>query len=199
MSTALTIEILATIANLAYLVFLIQEKIICWSFGIVGSLLSIYLFVDVKLYSEAVLYSYYVIVGIWGWIYWHKKDVDNSNLIVSWQLPAHLMTILVAVSIGLVGGYIFNNYTDSERSYIDALTTTFSFIATYLEVKKVRESWFYWIIINAVTIWLYQDRSLDIYAGLIGIYTVMSVWGLVRWWKVYQQQLINVELKVQTS
>ncbi len=196
MSTALTIEILATIANLAYLVFLIQEKIICWSFGIVGSLLSIYLFVDVKLYSEAVLYSYYVIVGIWGWIYWHKKDVDNSNLIISWQLSAHLVTILVAVSIGLVGGYIFNNYTDSERSYIDALTTTFSFIATYLEVKKVRESWFYWIVINAVTIWLYQDRSLDIYAGLIGIYTVMSVWGLVRWWKVYQQRLINVELKV---
>jgi nicotinamide mononucleotide transporter len=191
MSTALIIEILATVANLAYLIFLIQEKIICWSFGIVGSLLSIYLFVDVKLYSEAVLYSYYVIVGVWGWIYWQRKDAANNNPIVSWGIPAHLIVILITLSIGLCGGYVSSHYTDSERSYIDALTTTFSFVATYLEVKKVRESWFYWIVINAVSIWLYQDRSLDIYAGLIGIYTIMSVWGLVRWWKVYQQQLVS--------
>ena len=50
--SALIIEILATGANLLYVIFLIREKIICWAFGIFGSLLSIYLFVHAKLYSS---------------------------------------------------------------------------------------------------------------------------------------------------
>ena len=67
-SSILMIEIVATFANLLYLIFLIREKIICWSFGIAGSLLSIYLFVDARLYSEAFLYGFYVAMGCWGWL-----------------------------------------------------------------------------------------------------------------------------------
>ena len=44
------VEILATLAGLAFIILLIRDRVICWPFGIVGSLLSIYLFVDGKLY-----------------------------------------------------------------------------------------------------------------------------------------------------
>ena len=54
-STALVVEVLATAANLVFIILLIREKILCWPFGIAGSLLSIYLFVDARLYSEAFL------------------------------------------------------------------------------------------------------------------------------------------------
>ncbi len=43
------IEIFATLAGLAYIVLLIRENIVCWQFGIAGSLLSIYLYIDGKL------------------------------------------------------------------------------------------------------------------------------------------------------
>ena len=71
---------------------------------------------------------------------------------------------------------------------IDALTTTFSFAATFLEVRKVLHAWLYWIVINLVTVWLYQDRTLDIYAALIGLYSVLSVVGFLRWLRVYRGQ-----------
>ena len=70
----------------------------------------------------------------------------------------------------------------------DAFTTTFSFIATYMEITKVLEAWGYWLILNLASIWLYQDRNLDIYALLIGIYSIMSVWGFITWQKAYRQQ-----------
>ena len=55
-------------------------------------------------------------------------------------------------------------------------------------MKKVLETWYYWIVLNLASIWLYMDRSLDIYAALICVYAVMSVWGLVQWSRVYRGQ-----------
>ena len=40
-----------------------------------------------------------------------------------------------------------------------------------------------------VGVQLYQDRQLDIYAALIGIYAVLSVWGFLQWLRAYRQQL----------
>lgn len=182
------IEIFATLAGLIYVIFLIRENIICWPFGIVGSLLSIYLFIDGKLYSEAFLYFYYVLMGAWGWIRWSRRSAMSANPIVRYAPPTHALIILVS-SLGAVAlGSFFSAYTDAQRPYIDAFTTAFSFAATYMEVKKVLETWIYWIVLNLASIWLYMDRSLDIYAALICVYAVLSVWGLVQWSRAYQQQ-----------
>jgi len=35
---------------------------------------------------------------------------------------------------------------------------------------------------------LYHDRSLDIYAVLIGFYSVLSVWGYINWRRTFQTQ-----------
>jgi len=182
------IEIFATLAGLIYIILLIRENIICWPFGIAGSLLSIYLFIDGKLYSEAFLYSYYVFMGAWGWLRWSQRNAAHDNPVVRYGLPAHLTIVLVSAAVALVLGGFFSSYTDAQRPYIDAFTTAFSFAATYMEVKKVLETWVYWIVLNLASIWLYMDRSLDIYAALICVYAVMSVWGLVQWTRVYRAQ-----------
>jgi nicotinamide mononucleotide transporter len=157
------VEILATLAGLAYVVFLIREKVIAWPFGIAGSLLSIYLFIDGKLYSEAFLYGFYVIAGFWGWIRWSRRVAVDHNPVVRYRLGVHLMIVLAASLGALALAAFFSTYTDAQRPYIDAFTTAFSFAATYMEVKKVLETWVYWIVLNVASIWLYMDRSLDIY------------------------------------
>lgn len=186
------VEILATLCGLAFIVLLIRDRVACWPFGIAGSLLSIYLFVEGKLYSEAVLYLYYVGMGIWGWLRWHRRSADDNNPVVHYGLPANAGIIAAAGLGALALGSFFAAYTDAQRPYIDAFTTAFSFAATYLEVKKVLETWVYWIVLNSVSIWLYMDRSLDIYAGLICVYAVLSVWGLWRWLQLYRAQAAPV-------
>ncbi len=188
MSAATLIEIFATLFGFIYIVLLIHEKIACWPFSIVGSLLSIYLFLDSRLYSEALLYSFYVFTGFWGWIRWHQRDADSNNPVVRFSLPSHCITLCVASAFAVALGYFFASQTDAQRPYIDAFTTSFSFAATLMEVRKVLEAWLYWVVLNFVSIWLYQDRELDIYAMLIGVYAVLSVWGFVQWCRVYRRQ-----------
>ncbi|MDG2047610.1 MAG: nicotinamide riboside transporter PnuC [Halioglobus sp.] len=187
-SSITIVEIVATVANLLYIIFLIKEKIVCWSFGIAGSLLSIYLFVETRLYSEAVLYGLYVGLGCWGWLRWHQRLEIDNNPIIQWPLQFHWWALLLGSIISLGLGYAVHTYSDAERPLLDAFTTIFSLLATYLEITKVLETWIYWLILNVVTMWLYHDRALDIYAVLIGCYSILSVWGFLKWRRAYRLQ-----------
>ncbi len=191
LSPALLVEILATSASLAYIVLLIREKIACWPFGIAGSLLSIYLFIDARLYSEAFLYFFYAVMGVWGWMHWHRRMEQDSNPVLRWHLNNHLRAIVMACVIAVGLGYTVQFYSDAQRPVFDAFITVFSFLGTYLEITKVLEAWLYWLLINLASVWLYHDRSLDIYAVLIGIYSVLSVWGFLSWRKTFRAQLVT--------
>ena len=197
MATMTLIEILATVAGLLFVILLILDRVICWPIGILGSALSVYLFVDTKLYSEAMLYGFYVAFGIWGWIRWHQRQQNNP--VQRLELPQHLQLISICSALALILGYSFATYTDAARPYIDAFTTIFSFAATYLEVKKVLDTWGYWIVLNAVSIWLYHDRSLDIYAALITVYSILSVWGFMQWRQQFRQEQSALLIEHQTE
>jgi nicotinamide mononucleotide transporter len=177
----LVVQILGAVASLLYLFLLMRERVLCWPFGIVGSLLSVYLFLHAKLYSEAVLYFFYAVMGVWGWLRWHRRELAHNNPVITRSLAFHLRAIILTSLVALGVGYFMTTYTDAQRPVIDAFTTAFSFFATYLQVAKVLESWLYWIVLNVVAIWLYQDRALDIYAALIAIYAVLSVSGYITW------------------
>lgn len=186
--TASIVEILATAAGLAYVVLLIREKVACWLFGIAGSLLSIYLFIDVRLYSGAFLHLFYAAMGVWGWVRWHSHLQSDNNPVIRWRFQHHLRAIVIACVIALGLGYSVQFHSDAERPVFDAFTTIFSFLCTYLEITKVMEAWLYWLVINLASVWLYHDRNLDIYAALIGLYSVLSIWGFLSWRQTYQSQ-----------
>jgi nicotinamide mononucleotide transporter len=186
------LEWLATAASLLYIVFLIREKIACWLFGILSSVLSIYVFIEVQLYSQALLFLFYALMGVWGWLRWHRRDNEHCNPVLHWRLGVHLRNCVIACLLALGLGYAMAQFTAAERPVFDAFTTIFSFLGTYLEISKVLEAWIFWLFINLASVWLYHDRDLDIYAGLIGIYSVMSIWGFVQWRKTYLAQSASV-------
>ena len=186
----LSIEIFAVVLNLVYLVLLIKENIWCWPSGILASILSIILFLDAKLYSEVVLYIFYVIIGIYGWLVWSGKLSAKKQIeIQKWKVGPHLIAFSVGV-IGMLGlGYYFGSKTDADKPYLDAFSTSFSFVASFMEAHKVLSAWGYWIVLNLFSIWLYYSRGLSIYAGLMAVYAIASVWGLLEWRKRFNNHV----------
>ena len=180
----LLLEIVAVIFGVLYTVLMAQNKISCWIFGILGSLLSVYLFVEyAKLYAEAVLYVFYVFAGIYGWIEWEKqKTVD---VVYQQKMSTHIKLILsgTVISLLLYFGLTYF-FKAAEKPLIDSFTTVFSFIATYLMAKKWIENWYYWLVIDAVSTYLYYTRELEIYALLMLVYTVLVVYGYWQWKKL---------------
>ena len=180
----LVLEVLGVIFNLLFLILIIKEKIAGWIFGILGSLVSIFLFYRIQLYSESILYIYYVIIGFYGYYLWSTKGKDKTSLtITTWDSKKHILIISTGIIAGVMLGYVFEEYTEAKNAYLDAFTTIFSFIASYLEAKKIFSTWVFWIIINGVTIWLYTTRGLDIYTLLTVVYFIASFIGYFNWKK----------------
>jgi len=111
--------------------------------------------------------------NIWCWPVGCLKEL---------RLTSHL----ALVGLGFLGtylfGWIFDNYSEGERTYLDAFTSSFSVIATVLQVRKVMSNFIYWIVINAASAYLYFSQELFIYAGEFVIFFILSVHGFYHWW-----------------
>jgi len=177
----LALEIIAVGLSLTFLILLIKENIYCWFFGITGSLVSIFLFYRIGLYAESILYCYYVLIGFYGYQLWNSKANAQELPIIDVLPKQHFSYILIGVVTALCLGYVLENYTEASKPYLDAFTTIFSFIASYLEAKKILSVWYYWIIVNGVTLGLYLNKELYIYFILTLLYFALSFYGLREW------------------
>lgn len=180
------LEYIVLALNIGFLWLLMKEHAWCWVLGGLASLLSIALFVDGNLYAEAMLYVFYVVMAIYGFRTWNKPK-KTRIAIHKWKLNLHVKTLVLGGIFAFLLGYILQNYTRADYSYFDALTTSFSFIATYMEARKVLSSWVYWFIINLLSIYLYHLKGLDILAIQMMLFAVLCIWGYYSWQRILKQ------------
>ena len=180
----LIIEIVAVIFGFAYVILAAKNKISCWIFGIIGSALSIFLFVVyAKLYAESVLYLFYVFAGIYGWINW--KNQKKESEVYQHNLKTHLLIVIGGTIVTFLFYYTMTYFFNgAKKPLTDSFTTIFSFIATYLTTKKWIENWIYWVVIDAVTTYLYFSRGLEIYSILMLAYSFIAIYGYLEWKKL---------------
>lgn len=181
MSWTLIIEAISVVFGVLFLVLLMREKRWCWFFGIVSSALSILLFLHARLYSEAILYFFYVLIGIYGWWIWGNNNAEQELPIKRWSWVNHLWAIAAGIGGAFALGYTFFKYTYADHPFLDAHTTVFSFIASYLQAHKILSNWIYWIIIDAVTAGLYFSKNFYLYTGLMILYLVLAIIGYLNW------------------
>lgn len=189
--TLFYVEWSSTLLGLVFIILIIKENVWGWLFGIISSALSVYLFYNYKLYSETILYFLYTLFGVYGWLQWNKKAETAPLKINTWSRGQHAKTIGIGLILAMGLGYLFKTYTDADKSFIDAQTSIFGLIATYLEAHKILGGWIYWIIINAVTIWLYWTKGLEIYTWLMVVYFILSFMGYYQWRKRYKEEQLG--------
>ena len=182
---AWSLEGLSTLFAIIYLVLAIKQNIWCWFFGIISTVIFFYLMLQGKLYMEAVLQIFYIIIsfyGIWKWKNGDTNSGTNSQLkITSWNLHQHLVAIALIFGLASLSGYLLNTYTDAAKPFIDSFTTWGGVVATYMVAKKIFENWHYWFVIDTVSIYLFYNRGFYIYALLFTIYLVLIIVGYFAW------------------
>jgi nicotinamide mononucleotide transporter len=174
------IESVAVFFSILYVVLAAKENIWCWAAAIISVSLYIYIFYTVQLYPETGLQIFYFIMAIVGYYMWNKQDKER---IKEWSETKHLLIILFGAIFTFFMGFYFSTYTDSQMPIIDSFTTVFSIIATYMVIKKVLGNWLYWIVIDAVSVYIYFNRDLHLTSLLFVAYTIIAVFGYFAWMK----------------
>jgi nicotinamide mononucleotide transporter len=155
----------------------------------ISTAIYVYLFADAKLYMESFLNGFYFVMAIYGWYVWHFGKSGDDQLPVSvWSRSTHAGALLAIAVISIASGYLLDRFTDAAFPYIDSMTTWSAIWATFLVARKVLENWWYWLVIDAVSVFIYWARDLQLTALLFVIYVVLVPIGLLSWARSYRKQ-----------
>ncbi len=182
-------EIIAVLLATAYLYLAIRENIWCWLCAGISTAIYVYLFFDAKLYMGSALNAYYLVMAIYGWSCWSSRRANSEHMpVVVWPATWHAVAIAAIVAISIVNGYLMQQFTDAAYPYADSLITWGAIWATFLVARKVLENWWYWLVIDLASIFLFWANHLELTAMLFVVYVIMIPFGLISWTRSWRTQ-----------
>lgn len=181
------LELLAVVLALVMVACNIREIHWGWPLAIASSLLYFMLFWRSKLYGEASLQIFFVVLALWGWFQWLRgKSADGSALHVTRLKRSGVLGVLVACAlIWPAIGLFLRTYTDSDVPWWDAFPTAMSLVGQYLLGRKYIENWAVWMVVNVVSVSLFMHKALWFTAALYVVFIVLSFAG----WKAWRRRL----------
>ncbi len=195
------IEFIGTILNIWSVYLVSKNKSLNWPVGVVASLLFLFLFWQIQLYSDFLEQIYYVITGIWGWVAWtvgSSSDSSSELKVTSMSNSSKYLYALLVLILTACLGYFMSNISNffpkiliepASYPYLDALTTVLSFVATYFLIIKKVEAWSIWIVVDLIGIWLYFVKDVKFLSLLYVVFLVLAVKGLINWRSIISSQV----------
>lgn len=189
------LEYSGVVTGILYLLLEIKQHRAMWIIGFLTSLFYIFIFFNAKIYADMGLNIYYVCISIYGFWQWGKSrkkqkeatQVDNNGKdMILYRHITPLLFIKICCSITSIFLFLYfllQHFTDSPIPTGDAFTTAIGIVATWMLAKRIIEHWFFWIIVNAVSIYLYYLRGLYPTMFLYICYGVLAIVGLYTWKK----------------
>lgn len=179
------------IFSVLYLVLAIRQNLWCWPAAFLASVITIAVMFGARLYSEAALNIFYAAMAVYGWYQWRYgggSGRDSALSIGVWPLRLHVFAIGGSVAASVAIGWLMSNNTDAAFPYLDAFVLVSSLVTTYMVARKILENWIYWLVIDSLSLYLYWERGLVMYAWLFALYLVLVVIGFARWQRDWRAQ-----------
>lgn len=175
-------EALAVFLAVAYLLLAMKQSLWCWPAAFFSTLIYSILFFDASLLMDSVLNVYYLIMAVYGWYSWkHGKKENEALHVSSWGMVRNIKIIAILAFVSIGFGYLMDTYTSADFAYLDSATTVFAVFTTYMLAKKIIENWIYWIVIDAVSIYIYIEKAFYLTAVLFFAYTILAFVAYLQW------------------
>lgn len=176
------IEVIAAACGLICVALIVRRSIWNYPFGIVMVILYAWIFYEVRLYSDALLQGYFLIVQAFG-VYWWLNGRDEDGRVSPVHLPASAAIIWAASAAfaSAILGYVMASRTNADLPYWDAVTTVLSMAAQFLMARRYLQSWLVWIVVDVLAIGIYWTKGLTPTAALYGIFLILAIAGYLNW------------------
>jgi len=163
----------------------VRENVWNWPVGLVNVTLFFILFYQARLYADMCLQAVYFGLGVYGWWNWVYGAPNKPKLPISKTTWVEWIALLIIIPLGTWGIREVLIAVQGEAPFWDSLTTVLSLCAQYLLSRKRLENWYFWIAADIIYVPLFLSRGLPLISFLYGIFLVMCLVGITRWFKTY--------------
>ena len=159
-----------------------RRRPLCWPIGLLSVLVYVGIFVEAKLYSDALLQVAFAGLIVYGWVRWVKNlDASGRVRVAALSRRHAVMHLLVGVLGALALGFAMHRWTDAALPWLDAALTSFSLVAQWWQDRRHTAAWWLWIIVDVIYVGEYIYKHLLITAVLYAVFIVLAAIGLRAW------------------
>lgn len=159
--------------------------------GILSILISIYIFTRAayKLYPDVGLNLYYLVMSVYGWYIWTRKDKAQHETPVSWCTRRELL-IAAGIFTGLwIVLYLWlSTYKINNVPVLDSFCSSMACSGMWLLARRKIENWIALLIADAVAIPLFFIKKLVLFCALNIVYVVIAWLGFLAWKKIWKEE-----------
>lgn len=182
------ISIIAGISGVIATVLCAKGKISFYFIGFIQTGTYLVLSWQNCFYGEVIENLFYLITMICGIFIWKKNstvDSDGGSHVEALKFT-HLqwiLSIIATIICTVVMGYWLTTI-GSHQAYTDAATNVLAIFAQFLMIKRYREQWIWWVIIDLLCIKLwFVAGNLSMVAMYIA-WTINCIYGWYNWTKL---------------
>lgn len=179
---------LAVIFGVAEVLLAKVNNVWLYPAGIIATLFSVYLLLDVQLYAESILNLYYLVMSIYGWYYWLSRKQAAPVRISKATSKQWLITLMISVGGWLVFYVLLKKFTSSDVPVWDALVTSTAWAGMWLLARRKIENWILLNISNAFAIPLLFHKHLAMFSVLTIILFIVAIFGFIEWNNIYKKE-----------
>ena len=191
-----TIDIIAFISGIAYVILAARENVWCWYVGFVNVVALFIVSYQIPLPTDMGLQVVYFVLTGYGLYQWKFGNTGQQTALPISTTSTKLWLLLsgLCVLATLVMYQVNVTYTSTDVPFWDSITTALSLVATWMVARKKLENWLVWIVVDPIYVGLFYYKGYYLLALLFLVYTIIAISGYFAW-----KQKMNPTKSYQTT
>lgn len=180
--------IISGISGVISVVLCAKGKISFYFIGFIQTITYLFLSFENRFYGEVLENLFYLVTMVWGIFVWKKnleEDTSGSQNVKAKKFTSlqWLFSIITTIGATLAMGYWLNTI-GSAQAYTDAATNVLAILAQLLMVRRYREQWIWWLIIDILCLKMWFVAGNWSMVAMYIAWTINCVYGWYNWTKL---------------
>jgi nicotinamide mononucleotide transporter len=183
------VEIVAAVLVLLNVALVARRSVWNYPVGIAAVLLYGWVFAVARLYSDAGLQGFFLVLNVYGWRNWAaNRQAAGTVQVLRLSNPARLAWVAGIAGVAWGWGGLMHRYTDASYPWWDAGIAAASVAAQVMMARRQWENWLLWIAVDVASVGLYANKGLWPTTLVYSLLTGLAVWGLGDWLRARRRQ-----------
>ena len=174
------LSLISGVTGIIAVVLCAERKMSFWIFAWIQLITYVILAIGQQLWGEVGENIFYAITMIAGMFIWNKNK--EGDQVKAKQLTKNKFELIkIGCVLGIIALWCVLKQTNDTQPFMDSITTVPAIIAQIFMILAYREQWYFWLIIDVASIYMWAVAGNWCTAAQFVFWTANCLYGLKNW------------------